>query len=178
MSAASRATGAAKEPKSPGEGKSERPPTSLTVVLDGGRWRYLGWSLVGAALGVALIARLGMVGKVAGALFLAIAAANGWRAYRAFRLPAGTFRISDAELAIPPAQWGEDLFLAAGELRHCYFFRRAVPWGRAGPILVLETANRAFRYPRDWFHSDADQRRVAHALSRRLHHGGAEPVGR
>jgi hypothetical protein len=34
--------------------------------------------------------------------------------------------------------------------------------------LVIETSDERFVYPRDWFASDSDQRRVAHALGRRL----------
>jgi hypothetical protein len=53
-------------------------------------------------------------------------------------------------------------------IRHVFFLRRSVPWARTGPILVIETEDRTFSYPRDWFASDSDQRRVAHAIFRRL----------
>jgi hypothetical protein len=35
-------------------------------------------------------------------------------------------------------------------------------------VLVVETAERAFAYPRDWFASEADQRMVLQGLNKRI----------
>ena len=45
-----------------------------------------------------------------------------------------------------------------------YFLRRSVPWNRSAPVLVVELGPKAMAFPRDWFASEADQRRIVHAL--------------
>jgi hypothetical protein len=45
-----------------------------------------------------------------------------------------------------------------------YFLRRSVPWTKAAPVLIVEVGERAYVYPRDWFRTEADQRRILDAL--------------
>ena len=52
-----------------------------------------------------------------------------------------------------------------GDIKHAFFLRRAVPWLRAGPVLIVEAGSQIFSYPRDWFASDSDQQRVAMAIN-------------
>jgi hypothetical protein len=52
------------------------------------------------------------------------------------------------------------------EVTAVYFLRRSVPWNHAAPVLMIELGARAMAFPRDWFASEADQRRVVHALLR------------
>jgi hypothetical protein len=54
------------------------------------------------------------------------------------------------------------------EVHHAFFLRRAVPWTRAGPVLVVEAGEAVFTYPRDWFASESDQRRVMEGINRHL----------
>jgi hypothetical protein len=56
-----------------------------------------------------------------------------------------------------------------------YFLRRSVPWNRSAPVLVIELGDRAMAFPRDWFASEADQRRVVHALLGHLPPARREP---
>jgi hypothetical protein len=67
--------------------------------------------------------------------------------------------------------WGGYLLLAIGAYRAfqlvqtvVYFLRRSVPWNRSAPVLVVELGKRAMAFPRDWFATEADQRRIVHAL--------------
>jgi len=64
---------------------------------------------------------------------------------------------------------GEPAAFPLDKVQHAYLLRRAVPWTRAAPVLVIEADGRAFSYPRDWFLTEADQRRIV----RELHARGA-----
>jgi hypothetical protein len=82
---------------------------------------------------------------------------------------AGRIVVGDDQVVLPRGLCrGEPVTLALDAVRHAYFLRRAVPWTRAGPLLVVETVDRVFTYPRDWFASDVDQQQVAATLNRRL----------
>jgi len=142
---------------------------SVEIDLEHGRWRHFGWTLFGLALGIVLVWKLGTVGKGVGILLVAIAAYNGHRFVQTLRHPAGKIRINDDGALLPEGLCrGKSPAIAVDQIRHAYFLRRAVPWTRAGPVLVVETAEQILLYPRDWFHSDSDQRRIATAINRRL----------
>jgi hypothetical protein len=51
-----------------------------------------------------------------------------------------------------------------------------VPWTRAAPVLVIESKDRAFTYPRDWFITEADQRRIVRELHARGVGQGGSPA--
>jgi hypothetical protein len=139
------------------------------IELEHGRMRHLGWVLVGAIGGVLLLWKLGAVGKALGIFMLGMSAANIYRFVRTLLNPAGRIELQDDAVVLPETLCHKGAHTVPYErVRHAYFLRRAVPWSRTGPILVVETDERVFTYPRDWFTSDSDQRRIALALNRRL----------
>jgi hypothetical protein len=142
---------------------------SFQIALENGRWRHLGWVVFGAAAGCLLLWKLGAVGKGLGALLLALSALSAHRFIRTLLYPAGRIEVRDDAILLPDGLCQKEAHtVPIGQVRHAFFLRRAVPWSRTGPILVVETNDQVFIYPRDWFSSDSDQRRVALALNRRL----------
>jgi hypothetical protein len=139
------------------------------IPLEHGRWRHFGWLAVGGALGVFLVMKLGTVGKGLGVVLLLLGVVNLIRFARTLYRSAGAIAVSEESVRLP-----EGLCRARAHtveyrgIRHAFFLRRAVPWTRTGPILVIETDRGVFTYPRDWFATDSDQRRIAHAIHRRL----------
>ncbi len=141
----------------------------LRVTLEHGRWRHFGWIVAGLLGGGFLVWKLGTVGKGVGVVLLALAALHVYRFTRTLLRPAGTIDVRDEVVVLPQALCHKSAHeLGYDKIRHAYFLRRAVPWTRTGPILVIETDDRVFTYPRDWFASDSDQRRVALAINRRI----------
>jgi hypothetical protein len=139
------------------------------IGLEHGRWRHFGWLAVGGALGVFLVMKLGTVGKGMGVILLLLGAVNLVRFARTLLRSAGSISITDEAVRLPEGLCrAESHTIAYGGIRHAFFLRRAVPWTRTGPILVIETDRGVFSYPRDWFTSDSDQRRIAHAIHRRI----------
>ena len=116
-----------------------------------------------------LVWKLGTVGKGLGIILLVLGVVNLVRFARTLVRAAGSIAVSEETVRLP-----EGLCRARAHtieytgVRHAFFLRRAVPWTRTGPILVIETDRGVFSYPRDWFTSDSDQRRIAHAIHRRL----------
>ncbi|HTE56191.1 MAG TPA: hypothetical protein VK698_35305 [Kofleriaceae bacterium] len=142
---------------------------SFQVQLEHGRWRHFGWVLVGAVGGALLLWKLGAVGKALGIVLLGMSAANIYRFARTLLHPAGRIEIGDDSIVLPDGLCQKEAHtVSLDQVSHAYFLRRAVPWARTGPILMIETGEQVFTYPRDWFSSDSDQRRIALALNRRL----------
>ena len=143
--------------------------SEFQISLEHGRWRHFGWLAVGGGLGVFLVWRLGTVGKGLGIILLVLGAVNLIRFARTLLRPAGSIAVSEEAVRLPEGLCGARSHTVEYRgIRHAFFLRRAVPWTRTGPILVIETDRRVFTYPRDWFASDSDQRRIAHAIHRRL----------
>jgi hypothetical protein len=167
VSEASLVTGKGSE-RAAGRPRDTDEPT-VTVELESGRGAHLGWAIFGIVGGVVLLWELAIVGKAVGALLLAYGVFRATRFVGTLLHPAGRIAVTDTAIHLPRGLCAEDeLVLAPDAVRHAYFLRRSVPWSKAGPILVIETADGAHSFPRDWFASDADQRRIAHALNRRL----------
>ena len=104
-----------------------------------------------------------------GVLLLALGAVHAYRFVRTLLHEAGRIELRDDSVVLPDALCREGAHTVPyDQIRHAFFLRRAVSWSQTGPVLVVETSERAFMYPRDWFSSDSDQRRVALALNRRL----------
>lgn len=142
---------------------------SVAVLFESGRLRHGGWAAAGLLVGAALVWKLGVVGKGVGVALIALGLLNLVRFVRSLRHPAGELRVSDAEVRLPRGLCAADPVVVSPEqVTAAFFLRRAVPWAKAGPILVIEADGRSFAFPRDWFASDADQRRVARALNKRL----------
>ncbi len=116
-----------------------------------------------------LMVKLGTVGRGVGALLLCFAAYHAFRSLKTFLKPAGTIVISDDKIVLPTGLCrGRDETFPIAEVSHAFFLRRNVPWTRTGPLLIIEVGERAFLYPRDWFASEADQRRIVRAIDVRL----------
>lgn len=143
--------------------------TTFHVVLEHGRWRHLGWVIGGAAVGAVLLWKLGVVGKAVGVVLLAVSAFHVYRFARTLLRPAGRIELREDSILLPDGLCQKTAHqVPYAQVRHVFFLRRAVPWSRTGPLLIVETSDLVFTYPRDWFSSDSDQRRVAIALNRRL----------
>lgn len=139
------------------------------MTLEHGRWRHFGWVVVGLLGGGFLVWKLGAVGRWVGVGLILLAALNAYRFVRTLLRRPGTIDVGDDAVTLPQALCHKDSYqLPYEKVRHAFFLRRAVPWTRTGPILIIETDDQVFTYPRDWFASDSDQRRVALAINRRL----------
>ena len=150
-------------------GPSAGEGATFHIELEHGRTRHLGWVLVGAIAGALLLWKLGAVGKALGIFLVGMSAANLWRFTRTLLHPAGRIELGEDAVSLPDGLCrGHAHTIPYERVRHAFFLRRAVPWTRTGPLLVVETDERTFTYPRDWFASDSDQRRIALALNRRL----------
>ncbi len=150
-------------------------PLPIEVVLEHGRSRHIGWIVFCGVVGVIMVLKLGALGQGLGGILLVIGLLQTLSAIRTLQHKPGTFKVSQSDISLPTGLCkGEQLTISEEQLEHAFFLRRAVPWSKAGPILVIEAAGKAYTYPRDWFASDSDQRRVAMALNHRLQNKSAK----
>lgn len=170
MSARQPAPGAAERDSGrPGRASRSEGDGEFQIVLEHGRWRHFGWLAIGGALGVFLIWKLGTVGKGLGVVLLLLGAFNLVRFARTLLRSAGAIAVGADGVKLPVGLCsGQTHTIGYGGIRHAFFLRRAVPWTKTGPILIIETERGTFTYPRDWFTSDSDQRRIASAIHRHL----------
>ncbi|HUQ06422.1 MAG TPA: hypothetical protein VM261_28155 [Kofleriaceae bacterium] len=137
----------------------------VSVELAHTRGAHLRWTLIGGVLGVACVLALGTLGKAVGVVLLLTAAWAGFKLFLTYRHPPGTIVIDGDDVALPRGLCqGEPSRVKRGDVTSAYFLRRSVPWTRAAPVLVVEAGGKAYAYPRDWFTSESDQRRVLDAL--------------
>jgi hypothetical protein len=154
------------------QGKEARPSEAVEVHLEHARWRHFGWMMFGLVAGVLLVWIFGIVAKVLGLVFLLIAAIAGYGFVRTLLHPPGRIVVGDGKVTLPAGLCrGVEHRYDLDQVRHAFFLRRAVPWTRASPVLVIEVGERAFSYPRDWFVSERNQRRVAEAINGHLGRG-------
>ena len=145
---------------------------TVAIHLEHGRGRHITWLAIGLVAGFAMLFMFGAVGKVLGLLLLIMGITSGISAARTLRHEPGTIRMAADQIELPEGLCtGRTATIPLGELRHAYTLRRALPFGRTGPLIVVETDRGAFAYSRDWFASESDQRRVEIALNRRLQQG-------
>lgn len=138
----------------------------VAVDLAHTRSSHLRWTLIGGALGVACVIMLGTLGKGVGVVLLVLAAWAAFKLFLTYRHPPGTIVIDGDDVALPRGLCqGEPSRLKRGDVTAAYFLRRSVPWTRAAPVLIVEAGGKAYAYPRDWFTSESDQRRVLDALA-------------
>jgi hypothetical protein len=156
------------------ESKTE---TKIEVELEVSRGISIRWTIMGFILGGLLIWKLGTVGVWAGFALVAMGAYHAWKLAQTFLHPPGAIVISDREVSLPRGVCVPRPVLAKpSDVTAAYFLRRSVPWNRAAPVLIVELGPKAMVFPRDWFASEADQRRVIHALLRD-NAGGKAGVG-
>lgn len=137
------------------------------IELEVSRGISIRWTIMGFVLGGLLIWKLGTVGVWAGFALVAMGAYHAWKLAQTFLHPPGTIVVSDHEVSLPRGVCVPRPVLAKpSDITAAYFLRRSVPWNRAGPVLIIELGPKAMVFPRDWFASEADQRRVIHALLR------------
>ncbi|HTJ44201.1 MAG TPA: hypothetical protein VL463_18985 [Kofleriaceae bacterium] len=138
----------------------------LEIGLEHTRWRHFGWTVFGIIGGALLILKMGTVAQWIGA---GLIVAGLWSAYnftRTLLFEAGTIVVDGKRVVLPRGVCrGKPVELDRAAVAHAYLLRRAVPWTRAAPVLVIEAGDRAYLFPRDWFATEADQRRVIHALA-------------
>ncbi len=149
-----------------GTDDAAEPGGRVAVDLAHARGAHLRWTLVGGALGVACVIMLGTLGKGLGVVLLLLAAWAAFKLFLTYRHPPGTIVVDGDQISLPRGLCqGEPSPFKRAEVTAAYFLRRSVPWTHAAPVLVVEAGGKAFAYPRDWFASESDQRRVLDALA-------------
>jgi hypothetical protein len=142
---------------------------SIEVTLEHARWRQLGWALFGLVAGLLLVLKLGTVGQVVGALLLLVALRSGYLFVRTLLYPAGTITVDPEQVVLPLGLCrGEARTVPMSEVKHAFFLRRAVPWTRTAPLLIVEAGGHVHEYPRDWFASESDQYRIVRTIRQHL----------
>lgn len=135
------------------------------IELEVSRQRSIGWTIFALVLGALLIWKFGTVGRWAGFGLLAYGVYHAARVIQSVRYPAGTIVVSDQQVSLPRGVClPRPVEVKPHEITAAYLLRRSVPWNHAAPVLVIEIGPRAMTFPRDWFASEADQRRVIHHL--------------
>lgn len=136
----------------------------VVVHLQHARGRHARWVLLGGVLGVLCILNLGTLGKGVGFGLVLVSVWSAYHLLRTFLFSPGDIVLARDRVSLPRGLCqGAAVELPRSAVTTAYFLRRAVPWNRAAPVLVIEADGRAFLYPRDWFASEADQRRVVEA---------------
>jgi hypothetical protein len=155
------------------QGKGTRKRTNASepasAPLHHARWRHLSWAVALIALGIVLIVKVGAVGKAIGLVALLFALREGWLFACTLLYPPGQIEVDADHVTLPRGLCRPNpVTLPVTQVQHAFFLRRTVPWTTTGPVLVVETELETFSYPRDWFATDSDQRRIVTALNHRL----------
>jgi hypothetical protein len=138
----------------------------LEIELEHTRWRHFGWAVFGLFAGALLIWKMGTVAQWLGVGLIGLGLWSSWCFARTLLFPAGTILVEGRRVVLPRGVCrGKPVEVERAAVAHAYLLRRAVPWTRAAPVLVIETGDHAYAFPRDWFATEADQRRVIHALA-------------
>jgi hypothetical protein len=156
------------EAKQPGGKKPEaRKAGDVAIELEVSRQRSIAWITIGGVIGGLLIWKLGTVAVWGGIVLVAFAAYHAWNLAQTLLYAPGTIVVSDREVSLPRGLcMSRPVRVARKDVTSAYFLRRSVPWNHAAPVLIIELGAKAMAFPRDWFASEADQRRVIHALLR------------
>lgn len=162
-------TKAAKRARSREKARARDDDGPLSVALNSGRVRHAVWLAVCGALGGFLLVMFGLIGQILGAVLVVVAAVHGWQFARTLLLTHRRIEIVDEVITLPSAACGgEAPEIALSDIKHAYFLRHAAPWAATGPLLVVETEAAVHAFPRHWFSSDTDQRKVATAINHHL----------
>lgn len=138
---------------------------TVEIELLHARNHHLRWVVLGVILGGLCVAQLGTLGQWVGVLLLALAAWAAFRVVQTLRHPPGTIVVDGDRVTLPRGLCrGEPLDLTRTAVSASYLLRKSVAWHQAAPVLVVEADGHVLAYPRDWFASEADQRRVLDAL--------------
>jgi hypothetical protein len=147
------------------EDPGRSPEETVEIELEVSRQRQIGWVIFGTICGALLVWKLGTVGVWAGYVLIAMGLYRGFQLVQSYRNPPGTIVVSPSQVKLPKGlHRGAPVEVTPKDVTAVYFLRRSVPWNRSAPVLVVELGERAMLFPRDWFASEAEQRRVVHAL--------------
>jgi hypothetical protein len=142
---------------------------ALEIELEAPLQRAIGWTIGGIIVGALLIWKLGTVGKWGGAALILTGLYHAWHLIAGLRNPPGTIVVGPTEVSLPRGlSMSRPVRVKPAEITAVYFLRRSVPWNHVSPVLVVELGATAMAFPNNWFASEADQRRVVHALLRHL----------
>jgi hypothetical protein len=137
----------------------------LSVELETSLQHSLGWTIAGLLIGGLLIWKLGTVGKWGGVALIVAGVYHGWNVFQILSHPPGTIVVTETEVSLPRGlNVPRPVRVKREEVTAVYFLRRSVPWNHVSPVLVVELGATAMAFPCNWFASEADQRRVVHAL--------------
>ncbi len=156
------------EDKSGGSKPGDRATASgvVEIELHHARNHHLRWVVIGTVLGGLCVTQLGTLGQGVGVILIALAAWAAFRVVQTLRHPPGTIIVDGPRVILPHGLCrGEPLHLRRADIGPVYLLRKAVAWHQAAPVLVVETGSHVLAYPRDWFATEADQRRVLDALA-------------
>lgn len=171
MSVSSQVTGvdARKDGMSASRDDQETEGVAIDVELIHARWRNLFWGAFSSALAFGLIMVFGPFGWVVGGIFLLVGLSSLWSFVKTLLYAPGHIAVGDGEIKLSPSLCSPSVItLRINDVSHAYLLKRAVPWATSGPVLVVESKHNAWTYPRDWFASESDQRRVLVAINRNL----------
>jgi hypothetical protein len=139
-------------------------PLDVSLVVD--RHRHATWSLMGLGLGALLMIMMGPVAQGIGAVLAFIGAVNSILWLRLLRGTPGAFTLHGDQLSLPLGLLTDKTSRASlSAVSAVYLLRRAVRWNWTAPVLVIEVGDKSFVYPRSWFGSERDQRRIMRALT-------------
>jgi len=140
----------------------------LTIFLEPRRERHVSWAVFGVVVGALLIWRLGTVAQWLGGFLILLGLWATWKLVATYLYEAGAIVVDGSRVELPRGlcKPGKPDVVERSQVAHAYLLRRAVPWNASSPVLVVEVGDRAYPYPRDWFATEADQRRVIHALAK------------
>ncbi len=125
----------------------------------------IGWATFGVLFGGLLVWKLGTVGVWIGIVLILYGGFRAFQLVQSLVHAPGTITVSEREVTLPRGlSTSNPVKVPPADVTAVYFLRRSVPWNKSSPVLVIELGQRAFPYPRDWFASEADQRRILHAL--------------
>ena len=146
--------------------------TVVRVELNTSRLRHGVSAIIGIALGVFLAINTNTLGQWTGYGLLAWGVYHGcWWIYTTARGTAA-LTVEPTQIHLPARAYrGASTSLPTNALTAAYLLRHSSPWHKAAPTLVIEAGDKAFLYPRDWFHGEADRRRLIDAIA--AHTGGA-----
>ena len=149
-----------------GDADDTAPPArEVAIPLEMSRQRITAWAIFGTIGGVILILEMGTVAVWAGFVLVALGLFRGYQLAQTFMRPAGTIVVSDKEVSLPRGlHTTNPIVVPPKDVTAVYFLRRSVPWNRSAPVLIVELGPKAMVYPRDWFATEADQRRIVSAL--------------
>ncbi len=138
---------------------------AVTVYLASDRGRRASWMVGGCVIGALLLWKFGTVAAGLGVVLMVIGLYHTWFFVQSLLHEPGAVVVDARQIALPRGLCrGEPERIASSTLGAAYFLRQAVPWNKSAPVLVIEAGARAFVFPRDWFASEADQRRIMHAV--------------